>query len=292
MKPSNHPTMKYLLPFLSLALLYQACTCDPEFVVNEESFGTTFFATEVITDCIIEREVPDAGLTTISREIIIKFNKPVDKASVEIESSILLSPQVINNFDTYYTSGQTEFHIPFCKSIVASFDSPFNCTDHPDQFTVTLVGESGGLTSLSGGQLLDGDNNGTDGGNGIFELPISQFCGPFQVDSIWHDTTQLPSQNFCTSTLHIIFNKPVSCDFFQIGSYVKIEPFGMPSAECVFPFEWQIFSFNEPFVSDGMVTFPNSGDFMLQSTEGQVLDGDRDGIDGGAGEYVTEIGCQ
>lgn len=154
----------YCLIALSVAVL-SACECEEISLIEEETLSDpdNFLAFQVTDIALLDQNVIDTDFD----EIRIRFNRPVEIKSFELEVTIVLSGENLL-FDGVFVDQvlPNVVALPLCQRII--------CTDFPCTIQIELR-EAGSKAILSANQLvLDGDYDGEAGGNYQAELLMQE----------------------------------------------------------------------------------------------------------------------
>lgn len=264
----------------------------------------SILATIFFTSCeceelpIIDPIMVDPFIANISANqdvVIIGFNKPIDTSSVSLNSTLFLETTNPLSVDYYFDSDQDSIIIITCS---------INCGNNQIcDLKIQLKSGASGILSLSG-QTLDGDRDGTDGGD-FDESVFFNSCfdpGPsLLIDSPLNGTDQYAT--FSTFfplqpiTVNYTFSEEVDVSTVQFQEtffltyggteFINYEPLGWSSDNKTFSF--MVFLDNVLEYEPIEVTFvgTDQGDGVVKSIDGYVLDGDADGFPGG--DYSSNI---
>ncbi len=198
---------------LAAALLaYSSCDCPPMFTLEEEKLQSPFQ---------VESFSLDNG-------VYISFNKPVEAASLGGLKTLL-----IGGGNTKYT-GYFELSPDHLYVFIPQCEIFCNASQSVCPFTLRLDGDiaDGMAVRSEGGQILDGDQNGSDGGD--FSRYVDGFfdCGLYTltVDSATVSYFPPNSQNE-EVRIDIVFNTNVDTTSVQVGENVYLECADNPSVK-------------------------------------------------------------
>ena len=199
----------FLGSLLAAALFaYSSCDCPPMFTLEEESLQSPFQVVEFYVD---------GG-------VYFRFNKPVDTTSL-----IALQTLLIGGGNTKYTGyfelspDQLQVSIPQCEIFC-------NAPQSTCPFTLRLDGDmvDGMAVRSAGGQILDGDLNGSDGGdfsraigeNGLFD------CGLYTLtvtEPSNGSSASFPSTSFQNVLIDITFSANMDTGSVKAGKNVYLQ---------------------------------------------------------------------
>lgn len=270
--------MKYYIFSLLIIMLYMSCTCEE---------------TEIP---ILERDIPRPfwvdSIKYEENQLLIQFNKPVKPGSVNLGESLLVDVE---------NSTYTGVPVVDDKSIILSI-CDFSCAAPSCLVKITLKGDSQGIRSSNpANQLLDGDRDGTDGGDFIIEQYM-EHCEPITPPYVVSPENG-EILNFYTCpfddnefTVTIIFSEPMDTNSIIIDSTLSLT-YDMSDGDIVLEnMAWiDDTQLNLTFNSDVCFTcgvtinfFGEADSFGAVSAQsGLVLDGDESGEPGGTYETKT-----
>ena len=265
--------MRNFLFFCLMITLFAACTCEEhEVLITEDDVPNPFFV-----ETVIYNEV----------DVEVYFNKPVDPTSVKLGESLIIEVENSSYIGVPDVDDQ----------VVYLYGCDFFCADPSCLVTVTLKGDDGGIRSLDD-QLLDGDRNGTDGGDHTAELKVDHCITviepPFVV-SPEHGGSSTEyicyiDDEFKTS---IIFSEPIDPSSVILDTTLSISydlidgDIGLEEMNWISSTELElVFQLDDCQTCGVTINFWEAGGFLSVSSlsSGLALDGDRDGTPGGTYE--------
>lgn len=231
-----------------------------------------------ITACITPQSNPllISGVDTANNSIVISFSEHLDQTSVVLGSSFLLSGNsafTVSGFSIEMQSGFDQIVVPFCFIECGSSDI---CG-----VAIQLLGDGPNTIKSSAGRVLDGDGDGTDGGDYATEINIPSCQDPFVVTNLTTDTDNLiisfskhldPSSVSLAGSMVINGNDFIGVGAYSIQAQTDFDNILIPlcGIDCgtVNP-------------CDISVDLLGDGSNVIRSIDGQVLDGDMDSNEGG-----------
>lgn len=214
---------RFLWPlFAAVALFYFACDCPPMFPLEEENLQSPFRVETFIVDNIV----------------ILRFNKPIDSSSLIAGKTLMIDGGTTKHTGYYIlSSNHLTLTIPQCEIYC-------NAPQQNCPFTFRLDGDNADGIALrsENGQILDGDDNGSDGGNFIREVTNGGMfdCGNYTLTVDTSNVSYIPiasSQQFQVR-IDVTFSANIDISSVHVGENVYLKCAGNSSMKELGKVSW------------------------------------------------------